>query len=633
MTENKSTIQTVAGVPERERAVLVAVVRDSQELRQSEEYLDELEFLAETADITTVRRFSQRLPQPSSRIYVGPGKLEEIAAYCEEHAVDVAIFDDELTPAQTRNIERAMPCRILDRTRLILDIFLARAQTAYAKTQVQLAQYEYMLPRLAGLWTHLERQRGGTGTRGGAGEREIETDRRIVRNRISKLKEDLKKIDRQMAVQRSNRGQLVRVALVGYTNVGKSTLMNLIAKSEVFAENKLFATLDTTVRKVVFDNLPFLLSDTVGFIRKLPIGADRIVQIDTRRGARSRSAAARGGYFAPPVRGSDRRGEADLAGDRRGRQTGLPGFQQDRRLYVDGEGRRRPDARHGRKPFARRPETELDRQGQHPLHLPLGQTSGPTSTNSGRISTAWCARSTPDAIPSTTSSTDPEIRNTPAIMEINILNRQNTVLNKFIAEIRDRRIQCDSMRFRRNLERIGELMAYEISKRFRYTPRTVETPLGEAEVELYDNEIVIATILRAGLPFHQGFLNYFDDAQNAFVSAYRKSKKDGTFTVKVEYISCGSLEGKTMLLVDPMLATGSSAALVYEALVEKGGMPAHTHVASIIGSEQGVDYVQRHMPHATTSLWCAAVDEELTSRSYIVPGIGDAGDLAYGEKL
>ena len=270
MTENKSTIQTSAGVPERERAVLVAVVRDSQELRQSEEYLDELEFLAETADITTVRRFSQRLPQPSSRIYVGPGKLEEIAAYCEEHAVDVAIFDDELTPAQTRNIERAMPCRILDRTRLILDIFLARAQTAYAKTQVQLAQYEYMLPRLAGLWTHLERQRGGTGTRGGAGEREIETDRRIVRNRISKLKEDLKKIDRQMAVQRSNRGQLVRVALVGYTNVGKSTLMNLIAKSEVFAENKLFATLDTTVRKVVFDNLPFLLSDTVGFIRKLP---------------------------------------------------------------------------------------------------------------------------------------------------------------------------------------------------------------------------------------------------------------------------------------------------------------------------------------------------------------------------
>ena len=244
-----------------ERAVLVAVIRDQQDPRQAEEYLAELEFLAETAGIVGVRRFTQRLPQPSARIYVGPGKEEEI---------DVAIFDDELSPSQTRNIEAAMPCRILDRTRLILDIFMSRAQTAYAKTQVQLANYQYMLPRLSGMWTHLERQRGGTGTRGGAGEREIETDRRIIRNRISKLKEDLQKIDRQMAVQRSNRGSMVRVALVGYTNVGKSTLMNLISKSEVFAENKLFATLDTTVRKVVFDNLPFLLSDTVGFIRKLP---------------------------------------------------------------------------------------------------------------------------------------------------------------------------------------------------------------------------------------------------------------------------------------------------------------------------------------------------------------------------
>ena len=254
----------------RERAVLVAVIRDGQPIEQAEEYLAELEFLAETADIVTVRRFTQRLPQPSSRIYVGPGKLEEIAAYCEENEIDVVIFDDELSPAQTRNIEKEMPCRLLDRTRLILDIFLSRARTAYAKTQVQLAQYEYMLPRLAGMWTHLERQRGGTGTRGGAAEREIETDRRIVRNRITKLKEDLSKIDKQMAVQRSNRGSMVRVALVGYTNVGKSTLMNLISKSEVFAENKLFATLDTTVRKVVFDNLPFLMSDTVGFIRKLP---------------------------------------------------------------------------------------------------------------------------------------------------------------------------------------------------------------------------------------------------------------------------------------------------------------------------------------------------------------------------
>ncbi len=254
----------------RARAVVVAVIRDGQPVEQVEEFLGELEFLAETADIVTVRRFTQRLPQPSSRIYVGPGKLEEIAAYCEENEIDVVIFDDELSPSQTRNIEKEMPCRVIDRTRLILDIFMSRARTAYAKTQVQLAQYEYMLPRLAGMWTHLERQRGGTGTRGGAGEREIETDRRIVRNRISKLKEELTKIDRQMAVQRSNRGSMVRVALVGYTNVGKSTLMNLVSKSEVFAENKLFATLDTTVRKVVFDNLPFLLSDTVGFIRKLP---------------------------------------------------------------------------------------------------------------------------------------------------------------------------------------------------------------------------------------------------------------------------------------------------------------------------------------------------------------------------
>ena len=266
--KSKAPIPTVE---EREtRAVLVAVIRDSQNPDTAQEYLDELEFLAETANIKSVKRFTQRLPQPMSKIYVGPGKLQEIAEWCKEQEIDIAIFDDELSPAQTRNIEQAMPCKIMDRTRLILDIFMSRAQTAYAKTQVELAQNEYLYPRLTGMWTHLERQRGGTGTRGGAGEREIETDRRIVRNRISKLKEDLKKIDRQMAVQRSNRGQMVRVALVGYTNVGKSTLMNLLSKSEVFAENKLFATLDTTVRKVVFDNLPFLMSDTVGFIRKLP---------------------------------------------------------------------------------------------------------------------------------------------------------------------------------------------------------------------------------------------------------------------------------------------------------------------------------------------------------------------------
>ena len=272
MSNEKNTKQETAPQEElhEERAVVVSVIRDKDDPQRIAEYLDELEFLAETAGIRTVKRFTQRLAQPSARIYVGPGKLQEIADWCRDEEIDVVIFDDELSPSQTRNIEQAMPCRILDRTRLILDIFLSRARTAYAKTQVQLANYEYMLPRLSGLWTHLERQRGGTGTRGGAGEREIETDRRQIRNRISKLKEDLQKIDKQMAVQRSNRGHMVRVALVGYTNVGKSTLMNLISKSEVFAENKLFATLDTTVRKVVFDNLPFLMSDTVGFIRKLP---------------------------------------------------------------------------------------------------------------------------------------------------------------------------------------------------------------------------------------------------------------------------------------------------------------------------------------------------------------------------
>lgn len=218
-------------------------------------------------------------------------------------------------------------------------------------------------------------------------------------------------------------------------------------------------------------------------------------------------------------------------------------------------------------------------------------------------------------------------------MTLHILSKQNTLLNKFIAQIRDKSIQKDSMRFRRNLERIGEIAAYEISKTFNYKTCAVETPLGEASVELIDDQIVVATILRAGLPYHQGFLNYFDDAQNAFVTAYRKSTKDGKFTVKVEYISCGDLEGKTLLLVDPMLATGSSLVLAYKALCEKGGTPAHTHVASVIASEQGIDYVEKNMPRQTTTIWVAAVDEELTSRAYIVPGIGDVGDLAYGEKI
>lgn len=216
---------------------------------------------------------------------------------------------------------------------------------------------------------------------------------------------------------------------------------------------------------------------------------------------------------------------------------------------------------------------------------------------------------------------------------LHILNHENSLLNKFLSEIRDKHIQKDSMRFRRNMERIGEITAYEISKTLAYSPRIVETPLGEAEVNMINDQIVVATILRAGLPFHQGFLNYFDNAQNAFVSAYRKNHKDNSFTVKVEYISCGNLEGKTLLLVDPMLATGSSLVLAYEALCERGGQPAHTHIAAVIASEQGVDYAMKHLPQNSTTIWCAAVDAELTSHSYIVPGIGDAGDLAYGEKL
>lgn len=255
---------------DREQVVLAAVVRDRQEMREAEEYLDELRFLAETAGLETAAIFTQKLPYPDKRTFVGSGKLQEIKEYIADSAVSAVIFDDELSPSQTRNLEKELGIKILDRTRLILDIFAQRATTAYAKTQVELAQLQYLLPRLTGMWTHLERQRGGTGTRGGAGEREIETDRRIIRDRIARLKEQLVKVDRQMATQRSGRGSLVRVALVGYTNVGKSTMMNMLSKSEVFAENKLFATLDTTVRKVVLENLPFLLSDTVGFIRKLP---------------------------------------------------------------------------------------------------------------------------------------------------------------------------------------------------------------------------------------------------------------------------------------------------------------------------------------------------------------------------
>ncbi|MGB5172725.1 GTPase HflX [Eudoraea sp.] len=254
---------------EHEKTVLVGVINQQQNEEKVQEYLDELEFLTYTAGGSVEKRFIQKVDTPNPKTYIGSGKIKEVEAFVSENDIGSVIFDDELSAVQQRNIEKILRCKILDRTGLILDIFAQRAQTSYARTQVELAQYEYLLPRLTGLWTHLERQRGGIGMRG-PGETEIETDRRIVRDRISLLKKKLTKIDRQMGTQRGNRGALVRVALVGYTNVGKSTLMNVISKSDVFAENKLFATLDTTVRKVVLGNLPFLLSDTVGFIRKLP---------------------------------------------------------------------------------------------------------------------------------------------------------------------------------------------------------------------------------------------------------------------------------------------------------------------------------------------------------------------------
>jgi GTP-binding protein HflX len=251
-------------------AILIGLIQRNQTDEEVDDYLEELKFLATTAGFEAVRTFKQRLDTPHVKTFVGGGKLQEIVDYIKEHKIKFALFDDDLSPSQLRNLEKAMEVQIFDRSLLILDIFQKRAQTAQAKVQVELARYEYLLPRLTRMWTHLERQRGGTGTRGGAGEKEIETDRRIIRSQISVLKERLKKIDKQMATQRKNRGRLVRVSLVGYTNAGKSTLMNLLSKSTVLAEDKLFATLDTTVRKIVIGNLPFLLSDTVGFIRKLP---------------------------------------------------------------------------------------------------------------------------------------------------------------------------------------------------------------------------------------------------------------------------------------------------------------------------------------------------------------------------
>ncbi len=261
--------ENIKTAKQKEKVVLVGVIMGRQSEEIVEEYLDELEFLVETAGGETQKRFTQKLDKPDKTTFVGKGKLEEISEYIKENEIDILIFDDELSPSQQRNVERNVKCRVLDRSNLILDIFALRARSAHARTQVELAQYQYLLPRLAGMWTHLERQKGGIGMKG-PGEREIETDRRIVRDRISLLKKKLEQIDKQKATQRSNRGNMVRVALVGYTNVGKSTIMNMLSKSEVFAEDKLFATLDTTVRKVVIETLPFLLSDTVGFIRKLP---------------------------------------------------------------------------------------------------------------------------------------------------------------------------------------------------------------------------------------------------------------------------------------------------------------------------------------------------------------------------
>jgi GTPase len=254
---------------EKEKAVLVGLITGRQSDEDVREYLDELEFLVDTAGGITLKRFTQKLDKPDRTTFIGKGKLEEVAAYVKEHEIDILVFDDELSPSQQRNVERVVNIRVLDRSNLILDIFALRARSANARTQVELAQYQYLLPRLTGMWTHLERQKGGIGMKG-PGEKEIETDRRIVRDKIALLKTKLALIDKQKATQRSNRGNMVRVALVGYTNVGKSTIMNMLSKSEVFAEDKLFATLDTTVRKVVIETLPFLLSDTVGFIRKLP---------------------------------------------------------------------------------------------------------------------------------------------------------------------------------------------------------------------------------------------------------------------------------------------------------------------------------------------------------------------------
>ena len=364
-----------------ETAILVGLITKNQNERKTNEYLDELQFLAETAGAVTVKRFTQKLDGPSSVTYVGKGKLEEIRAYIEaeedaEREIGMVIFDDELSAKQLRNIERALSVKILDRTNLILDIFAMRAQTANAKTQVELAQYRYMLPRLQRLWTHLERQGGGSGSGGGKGsvglrgpgETQLEMDRRIILNRMALLKQRLADLDRQKSTQRKNRGRLIRVALVGYTNVGKSTLINLLAKTDVFAENKLFATLDTTVRKVIIDNLPFLLADTVGFIRKLPTDL-----VESFKSTLDEVREADLLVHVVDVSHPDFMEQIEVVNntlrDLGCRKAAVARVQQNGRLHLDRKGPRRLDSRHPRECVARRTQTHVDGQNGRRLHL------------------------------------------------------------------------------------------------------------------------------------------------------------------------------------------------------------------------------------------------------------------------
>ena len=361
-----------------ETAVLVGLITPNQNERKTTEYLDELEFLAETAGAKTVRRFTQRMNGPNSVTYLGIGKLQEIRAYIQaeedaEREISMVIFDDELSAKQLRNIENELKVKILDRTTLILDIFAMRAQTANAKTQVELAQYRYMLPRLQRLWTHLERQGGGSGSGGGKGsvglrgpgETQLEMDRRIILNRMSLLKQRLAEIDKQKTTQRGNRGKMIRVALVGYTNVGKSTLMNLLSKSEVFAENKLFATLDTTVRKVIVDNLPFLLSDTVGFIRKLPTDL-----VDSFKSTLDEVREADLLLHIVDISHPDFEDQIKVV-DKTQREAADDSLQQDRRLHVGREGCRRLDACHSPQRLAPGTHPHLDVAPRRRVHLHL----------------------------------------------------------------------------------------------------------------------------------------------------------------------------------------------------------------------------------------------------------------------